>query len=375
MNNKVRVLHVLGSTNLGGAQSFVMNLYRKIDTTKIQFDFVIHTNDACFYDQEILSRGGKIFRCPNYKGNNHFEYLSWWKKFLRDNSENYEFLHSHIRSTAWIYMMLCRKYKLNTIAHSHSISSGKGFKSFVKNSMQLPIRYISNYQFACSEKAGTWLFGRSIIYKKTFKIVKNSIELEKYYFDYSKRTLLKEEMDLKGKKIIGHIGRMTTAKNHLKILGVFQEFKKNNSNTILLLIGDGELKEKIVEEANKMNILNDIYFLGAVHNVEDYLQVMDVFLFPSLWEGLGISLIEAQAAGLECVISDSIPEDVILSDLITIVPLKESHSYWAKIIQNKITNTSHRQSDINNIAEQGYDINQLVSWFEEFYRQKRSSVH
>ena len=176
MGEPTRILHVLGSLTRGGAQTMIMNLYRNIDRDKVQFDFIVHTNKKYEYDDEVTSLGGKIYSFPSYKGKNHFGYKNAWKSFLVNHPE-YKIIHGHVRSTASIYLKIAKQYGLNTIAHSHNTSSGNGISAFVKNTLQFPLRYIADNLFACSEYAGTWLFGKNVQRKKNFYILNNEILL------------------------------------------------------------------------------------------------------------------------------------------------------------------------------------------------------
>ena len=165
MNEPVRVLHVLGKLHRGGAETMIMNLYRKIDRTKVQFDFVVHNDEVEAYEAEIIELGGMIHRVPKYTGLNHLKYVDSWKKLI-SNHQEYQIIHGHVRSTAAIYLKICKEYQRKTISHSHNISSGKGISALVKNIYQYPIKYIADYFLAPSTLAGEWLFGKEILSKE-----------------------------------------------------------------------------------------------------------------------------------------------------------------------------------------------------------------
>ena len=371
----IRILHVLGSTNLGGAQSFVMNLYRKIDKDRIQFDFVIHTEENCHYDEEIKSYGGKVFSCPPYNFKNHFKYIKWWRNFYKHNYKNYAYIHSHIRSTALIIILCSKEYNIKTIVHSHSISSGKGITSVIKNIMQYPVRYISDYQFACSKLAGEWLFGKKINEKKSYYIIKNAIDIDRFIYNNQIREKIRKELGINNHEIVvGHIGRMTIAKNHDRIIRIFNEVVKEDANFRLLLVGDGELRESINELIKEFKLEKKVFMSGAKENPEEYLQAMDLFLFPSLWEGLGISLIEAQANGLNCFISENIPDEVKLTHLVDTLSLNSSDVEWSnQILKTQFTRTNYNDLNIKNqISSQGYNINVTTKFMEEFYTKEKN---
>ena len=323
MQEPIRIVHNIASLHLGGSQAFVMNMYRNIDRSKVQFDFVVtpETKEG-FYD-EITNLGGKIFSCPRYKGTNHIQYNKWWDDFFNEHPE-YKVIHGHVRSTASIYLKIAKRHGLVTIAHSHSTSNGNGISAIVKRIMQLPIRKQADYLFACSDKAGKWLYGEKAITQQNYYMIPNGVDLKRFEFDVNKRNQMRMTLGIKkDMMILGHIGRLSTTKNHKFLLNVFNKYHKINSNSKLLLVGDGELFDCIKEHIDKLNISDAVIMTGSKQNTEDYYQVMDIFVFPSLWEGLPVSVVEAQANGLQCLISDVITHDVDLTDLIQYLPLDE----------------------------------------------------
>lgn len=364
----IRILHVIGSLENGGSQSMVMNIYRKIDRTKIQFDFVVNRDSELFFANEIEDLGGKIFMMPRFDIKNITKYISEWINFFEKHPE-YKVIHGHVRSTASIYLSIAKKYGLKTIAHSHSTSSGRGLQSFIKNILQLPLRYISDYLFACSLDAGIWLFGNRACKKENFHLIKNAIDVDKYTFDLEKRNKMRTELCIDDKLVIGHIGRFSAPKNHTFLIDVFHKLHERNKNTLLMLVGDGELRKTIEKKVNHLNIQDHVIFTGIRTDIPDLLQAMDVFVFPSLYEGLGIVLIEAQASCLPCIVSDAIPKEAFVLNNIHTVSLKSSSEKWAEIIQNQL-NLLHENSRYNTsklIKKSGYEIVESTSWLENFY--------
>lgn len=360
----MRILHVLGALNRGGAETMIMNIYRNIDKSKIQFDFIIHTGEKCDYTDEVLSLGGKIYSFPKFNARNFIQLIKIWKNFFSEHVE-YKILHSHIRSYASLYIPIAKKNKVFTIIHSHSISNGKGVSSIIKLIMQYPLRFEADCFFACSKEAGEWLYGKKIVKSTKFKIINNCIQTTKFIFDSQIRKQMREELGIDNEIVIGHVGRMTEAKNHLFLLDVFKEFNKNNNST-LLLVGDGELMDQIKKYAIYLKLKKKIIFVGSQENVEKYYQAMDIFVFPSLWEGLGIVIIEAQASGLPCVISNNIPSSVdIKGGLVQRIDIDKGADFWAKEISNHILNERHNMYSF--IKNASYDISESVRWFEIFY--------
>ena len=365
MQEPIRIVHNIASLHLGGSQAFVMNMYRNIDRSKVQFDFVVtpETKEG-FYD-EITNLGGKIFSCPRYKGTNHIQYNKWWDDFFNEHPE-YKVIHGHVRSTASIYLKIAKRHGLVTIAHSHSTSNGNGISAIVKRIMQLPIRKQADYLFACSDKAGKWLYGEKAITQQNYYMIPNGVDLKRFEFDVNKRNQMRMTLGIKkDMMILGHIGRLSTPKNHKFLLNVFNKYHKINSNSKLLLVGDGELFDCIKEHIDKLNISDAVIMTGSKQNTEDYYQVMDIFVFPSLWEGLPVSVVEAQANGLQCLISDVITHDVDLTDLIQYLPLDEELWLDAIVEAHKKKRMGLTNENIQRL--QPFDALTVANKLQEFY--------
>lgn len=365
MQEPIRIVHNIASLHLGGSQAFVMNMYRNIDRSKVQFDFVVtpETKEG-FYD-EITNLGGKIFSCPRYKGTNHIQYNKWWDDFFNEHPE-YKVIHGHVRSTASIYLKIAKRHGLVTITHSHSTSNGNGISAIVKRIMQLPIRKQADYLFACSDKAGKWLYGEKAITQQNYYMIPNGVDLKRFEFDVNKRNQMRMTLGIKkDMMILGHIGRLSTPKNHKFLLNVFNKYHKINSNSKLLLVGDGELFDCIKEHIDKLNISDAVIMTGSKQNTEDYYQVMDIFVFPSLWEGLPVSVVEAQANGLQCLISDVITHDVDLTDLIQYLPLDEELWLGAIVEAHKKKRMGLTNENIQKL--QPFDALTVANKLQEFY--------
>ena len=359
----IKVLQVFGALDCGGAETMLMNLYRKIDTELLQFDFVKHVTKDCFYDAEILERGGKIYSCPKYTVTNHFKYVKWWDGFFASHPE-YKIIHSHVRSTASVILKVAKKHGLVTISHSHSTSNGKGFKSVVKKILQASIPKYSDYCFACSKKSGEWLFGRGVVESEKFRIIPNAIDTEKYKFDASIREEIRSSLGVSDKFVYGHVGRFHPAKNHSFLIDVFYEIHKRQQNSVLLLVGGGDLQEETKKKIDELSLGDSVIMLGVRSDVNVVFQAMDVFLFPSLWEGLPLTVVEAQAAGLPCFVSDTVTKEVDLSELVRYLPIDRGTDVWVKALENE--NLEHKNV-IPSIVKAGFDINASVKELTEFY--------
>jgi glycosyltransferase involved in cell wall biosynthesis len=365
MSNPVRVLQVFAEMNRGGAETMIMNLYRNIDRSMIQFDFIVHTEDECAYDDEIYKLGGKIFRVPAYKGTNHLTYLKNWEDFFGKHPE-YKIIHGHVRSTAAIYLKVAQKSGLTTIAHSHNTSSGNGFSAIVKNLLQYPIRYVADYLFACSESAGEWLFGNQVSKKRNFYILNNAIDTKKFIFNKDIRDKKRKEFQLEGKFVIGHVGRFHPQKNHDFLVDIFKAVHDKDENAILLLVGEGGLQTAIQEKVYRLGLDSNVIFTGVRSDIPELFQAMDMFVFPSLFEGLGIVLIEAQASGLPCIVTDTIPKEALVTGNVKEVSLIESPDNWREAILQQI-DSFERTSTYEKIKGSGYDIEESHRWLQEFY--------
>lgn len=358
----IRILHVLGGLNRGGAETIVMNLYRELDKSKFQFDFVVHTTQSGDYTEEILKMGGRIYSIPSYKVYNHFIYKKAWKRFLEKHKE-YKIIHGHVRSTASIYLNIAKKFGLKTISHSHSISSGKGIKAIIKNILQFRIRYIADYFMGCSKQANVWLFGKKIANSDRCFVLNNGINVNQFMFDDKIREKYRNKLGIgKDEILIGHVGRFSPEKNHDFILKCFSKIYCINNNYKLILIGDGKEKEKLINKYGKKIFMKNIIFMGTVKNVNDYMQAMDIFILPSKFEGLGMVLIEAQASGLPCIASSNIPQEVDISKKIKFCNLK--NDIWVEAILN--TQKRRNNLEIDTIKEL-YDIRKITQELEKFY--------
>lgn len=365
MSDALRVLQIVHGMNQGGVENFLINIYRKIDKKKIQFDFIYHTNEKCFFDEEILSLGGKIFRCPDYRIINHSAYVSWWKNFFSEH-DKYKIIHSHLDSCANIHLRIAKKFGLKTIAHSHSTNDGKGYKANVKRILKVGFNSCCDYKFACSEAAARWLYGKKLAENGKCDIILNGIDSEKFKFNEAIRKEQRTELLIENKLAIGHVGRFYPVKNHEFLLKCFSEVLKINKNACLLLIGEGPEKKRIEALAKDMGIYDEVKFLGLKSNVYDYMQSMDVFVLPSLYEGLPVTLIEAQAAGLPCVISDAVTTEAAVTENCVFKSLKSDCKDWAREII-RLGRETLRTVTTRQIIDSGYDISNTAKKLSTFY--------
>lgn len=360
----IRVLHMIGSLNIGGSQSMIMNLYRNIDREQIQFDFVIDHPSHLYYAEEIKKLGGCIHVMEPFKGSNTKSVKKAWNTFFDEHPE-YRILHSHVRSYASLYIPIAKKHGVKTIIHSHSTSNGKGIASIVKAIMQFPLRYQADYFFGCSREAGKWLFGKKIVNSKRYFMLKNAIDTKKYEVSMETRKIYRTNFGAtEVTNVLVHVGRFHESKNHMFLLDVFQEYNRKHRDSILVLVGDGELRERIEEHIKELDLEENVNLLGNRNDVAEILQAADYFLFPSNWEGLPVTVVEAQAAGLPCFVSSNVTKDVNVSELVLNLPINQGTEVWVEAIEKSVI---ERKNVMSSIVSAGFDITSSSAWLTKFY--------
>jgi len=370
MDKTVRVLHVLGGTNLGGAESRIMDLYRHIDRERVQFDFLVHSAEEGYFDKEITKLGGRIYRVPRFRLYNYFSYRRACKKFF-DEHHVFGVIQGHMTSTASIYLPLAKKAGIPVaVAHARSAGVDKGMKGTVTGWLRKNLHKKADYLFTCSEIAGISVFGKKAVESGRTIFIPNAINCSDFAYDEGKREYLRKELGLKGLYVIGHVGRFHYAKNHEYLLRVFAELlKKGNKDYRLLLIGEGEGMSSAKQLAAELQIEDKVMFAGNKANVYDYYQAMDYFVYPSRYEGLPGTVVEAQTAGLRCLMSDTICEEVAVTDLVMTMSIEEAPQVWAEVIQN--TEDYSRISCLQEMQEAGFDVNAQAQIMQNFYETGR----
>lgn len=345
----------------------IMNVFRHIDRTKVQFDFVENTDQVAAYDEEIQQLGGRVFRCPHYNGLNHAKYVRWWNRFFLEHAGEYAAVHGHLGSTASIYLSAAKKYGVYTIAHSHN-TNGVGFKHSLYRMYSFPTRYIADYFFACSQAAGNDRFGKKVASDPSrFRVINNAIDTGLFGFQPQVRGLMREKLHVaEGEILIGHVGRFVEQKNHLFLVDIFSEIYKMEPKAKMLLIGQEDPEEKVRKKVESLGLSERVIFAGVQDHPERFYQAMDVFVFPSLFEGLGMVAVEAQTSGLPCVISDTVSEECILAnDLVVVRSLEDSPSLWA---ESALAHVRDERTDHSvTVAAKGYDVHDTALWLTDFY--------
>lgn len=363
----VRVLHYVGKMNRGGMETFIMNLYRKIDRNKIQFDFAVHGDAVGDFESEIKSLGGKIYRFPHMR-KNPLKYKKAWNDFWKQNWEMYTAFHVHTNSLAnTIALEEATKVTIPIrIIHSHSSMANKGklqwLNDFLHKRHQKKIPQLATHLFSCSDKAAEWLFGAKSVDGKQVMQINNGIDPSIFAYDEEKRKTIREELGISNMKVIGHIGAFIPVKNHKFLIDVIEQAYKTDSAVRCVLIGSGELLEEVKNIVASKGLENVVKFLGVRADVNELLSSMDVFIMPSLYEGLPVSLIEVQANGLPAVISDTITRNVKLQENFYYLPLSDSPEVWAKKIL-KVIDSKERADNNDCIDEKGFNITNTVALY------------
>lgn len=359
----IRVLQIVTTMERAGLETMLMNYYRNVDRKKVQFDFLRHRTGEQAYDAEVKAMGGKIYTVPAFNPLNTNHYLTSLDAFFRKHHE-YQIVHSHLDCLSAVPLKYAKKNGIRTrIAHSHVSKMSFDLKYPIRMFYRRQIPRIATDLFACSEDAGRWMFG-----KNRFSVISNAIDCDTFRYNALKAEELRRKNGLEGKLVVGHVGRFDPVKNHVFLIDVFQEIVKQHSNSILLLAGIGNTMEAVKKLVQDFGIEKKVRFLGSVSNVSEIMQVMDIFIFPSLYEGLGISLIEAQASGLPCYTSlNCVPESANIAGHVKYLSLDLSAKEWADIIlQDSLKNTV-RKNCADEVRKAGYDIKVEAKKLEEMY--------
>lgn len=366
--SQMRVLHVIGAMDRGGAETFVMNVFRSIDRSKLQFDFLVHEERECAYDAEIRELGGSIYRIPRFVGTNFLDYRSRCRRFFSEHND-YSVVHGHIGSSATVYLSEARRAGMHAVAHSHG-TNGHGIASYLFAAASFPTRYTADTFFACSREAGIDRFGQRIVNGPRFRIINNGIILDQYRFSELSRSSKRAELGIsEDAPLFCHVGRLVASKNHQFLLDVFSRVVMLRPEARLVLVGGGVLENELRRGAEELGISSHVLFLGVRDDVPSILMASDVFIFPSLWEGLGIAAIEAQATGLPCLLSSSLPALSKVSDGASFLSLEEGPQRWAAAAIDLLeTECDDRSAQVEAVRNAGFDIVDTAEKLSSFYR-------
>lgn len=361
----IRILHVLGGLNQGGVENLLMNIYRNIDRSKIQFDFLV--NREGFFDSEVKELGGKIYYISSLQTIGERNYKKELNDFFVSHKREYKIVHSHLNQVSGVILEIAYKNNIPVrISHSHNNAySINIIAKLYKELLRKKIDKYANVKLACSESAAKFMFRQK--YKDAI-IINNGIPVEKFYYDVEKRKKFRKEYSIKNDEIIiGHVGRFEKQKNHKFLIKIFKEILSKYKKARLIMLGTGSTKEYIIQQCE--DIKENVLFIEPNPNTDLLYSGIDAFVFPSLYEGLGMALIEAQTCGLYCYASsDVIPEMVKISDKLKFVSLNDSEREWAKIILNDINLLKSRKS--GEIVNNPFDIKGVVQCLSRLYLEK-----
>ncbi|MBQ6886394.1 MAG: glycosyltransferase family 1 protein [Lachnospiraceae bacterium] len=366
MEQKIRILHVVGRMDIGGAESRIMDLYRNIDREKIQFDFIQHTADKGAYQEEVEKLGGHVYSVPRFRVINYFSYRKSWREFFKNHPE-IRVVHGHMTSTAGIYLPIAKMVgKVYTIAHARSAGVEKGLKGLLTKLLRHNLSKKCDQCFTCSKLAGEAVFGKKAVREGKVTTIPNAIEVERFVYNEQVRKTMRESLHIgENDFVIGHVGRFVPVKNHEYLLQILEACLEKEKSAKLLLIGDGGLRQSIAEKAENMQLSDHIIFAGNQKKVEDFYQAMDFFLLPSFYEGLPGTAIEAQTSGLPGILSEWITEEAIITDLMKQKSIELPAKEWADAILER--KPYCRKTRVEEVKQAGFDAGEQAKRLSQFY--------
>lgn len=360
-NKPIRILQInAGSKNFGGVSSFLYNVYSNIDRSKIQFDFLspYQTTYGIVKDQ-ITSMGGNIFELGVNGNFIRRTYLLYHRVYSFFKEHRYKIVHINSGSIFFNYVIstAARKANIeNIIVHSHNgaDSSGNFIRRLIFEKLKLKTEKNANHLYACSNLAARFMFSDSAVGNKKVTVIHNGIDIARFCANKEKRKELRDQYNLTDKYVIGNIGRLVPQKNQSFLLKVFEQLHQINPQAVLLIYGEGELKKDLETEINDLGIKNCVYLMNPIIEIENAYNMMDAFVLTSIYEGLPVTGIEAQANGLNCFFSDSITNEVKINNNVFFLSLNDSPSIWAAAINDELLN--QEEFTMNWQELQKYDI-------------------
>ena len=358
----IRILHSVSNMDRGGIETMLMNFYRNIDRSKVQFDFLANKPQPGDYDEEIRELGGRVFVSPGFMS--YKKYVEYMTDLFKQNPE-YKIIHTHNGSLMLYALKSAKKNDIPIrIAHAHATSVPVGLKNEVKKLIRPMIKYVATDYWGCSEAAGKFYFSEKR-WNENHQLIHNAINVSDFVFSEKKRNEIRKEYGFGDKFVIGHVGRLAPQKNQKKLLEVFLEVHRRNPNTHLVIIGTGELESKLKEYSKELGIDNSVTFTGVLSNVNEWYSAFDVFAMTSLYEGLPVVAIEAQASDLPCILCNTITPEVKITDNVKFAGLNDSPEHWAKIILD--FKPEARVSRADELQKAGYDIKAETQRMQNLY--------
>ena len=360
INEPIRVLQVVTHMERGGLETMLMNYYRNIDREKVQFDFLVHRSQRAAYDDEIEALGGTIHRLPR---------LVPWSRSYRNALDaffavhkEYRVVHVHQDCLSSVILKAAKKHGIPVrIAHSHNSNQDKNLLYPVKLFYRRWIPKYATQLFACGKDAGDWMFRGA-----SYMVLNNAIDASAYRYDADVAMQMRRSLSIpEDALVVGHVGRFSPQKNHGFLVEIFEKCCQKVSNAYLLLVGDGGFRAQTEECVRNCGLQNRVIFTGVRDDVQKLLQAMDVFVFPSLYEGLPVTMVEAQAAGLPCLISDRVPIECKMTELVRQIPLDAGSDVWADAV---VATRGERDADtLRQIQSAGFDVRENARWLQDYY--------
>lgn len=362
-----RLLCIVGSMDAGGAETFLMKLYRKMNKNKYQMDFYVLKQEHGFYNEEIKALGGRIFY-GIAKSNGFLNYVHTLKKVIQENQYDYVLRMSQ-NSLAALDLAIAKHVGAKRVIFRSTNSHvyGGRIENIIHYFFKPMANQVTDVKIAPSKEAAIFMFGEKTLQKGDVYILNNGIDLETYRFCKEKREVIRKELGLGKKFVIGHVGRFNVQKNHVFLIEVFEEVKKRRENAVLMLLGKGECEEKIKTLVYEKGLEDNVIFLGVKRNVSDYYAAMDFFVFPSLYEGMPNTVIEAQASGLPCLVSDVVTKDARITDYVYFENIQKGTAEWADSIINRSRIVYERDNEkiVQDFVKKGFSIEDVKETFTE----------
>lgn len=363
----IRILHSVSYMSRGGIETMLMNYYRNIDRSKIQFDFLCNAPFDGAYDEEIKEMGGRIFRTPGFNPLKRLAYKKYMRNLFAEHPE-YHIVEAHNGPLGRYAMKAAKEAGIPIrIYHAHGADLRFDMKWPIKYYCLKTLKYSMNEHFICSEKAGRFYMGDKIIDDGNFHFIYNAIAVENFVFNNNVRNQLRSTYNLDNKTVVGHIGRFSRPKNHSFILEVFAKLVKINPNAHLVLVGDGEWHDKVLNKIEELGVTDQVTLTGVIPNPQDWYQAFDVFFMPSLWEGLPVTGVEAQASDLPCLFSSAITTEVALSDKAMFMDLDSPQEEWAHKLNEIICKPNARENRTALITSKHYNITEEAKRLQDLY--------
>jgi glycosyltransferase involved in cell wall biosynthesis len=368
---KIKILHVLAQRPKGGIGTFLKNMQSNIDTSKVQFDYLICDSDKTGdFDNFVKQFGSEVHVLSPLKSSKILRYISEINNFFKNHANEYDIVHGHLSSLGVIYFNIARKYGVkHRIIHSHATRLSDKKLNEIRNFFtELPLKQAANIYFACSKKAGEHKYGKKDLENHNVHIINNAVDVNKYKFDLEARVSIRKQLNLEDKLVIGNVGRLSNQKNHQFLIDAFKQIYSKEKKAILMLIGDGELSPILKRKVESLGLKDAVMFMGKRNDVDKLLHAMDVFVMPSLYEGFPLVGIEAQCSGLPCIFADTITEEIMVTASCKFLSLRLSKELWGlEVLKIHEKSNSNRITASEIVENAGYSINNEAVKLQNLY--------